>query len=79
MMSAIKNDFHQGLLDPKGMQLPAAMLCVPSKIQIRQWFEDYCSKISCLDCTIGIVGFYYTMNFARCLSYIPLGVYKPLS
>ena len=48
MMSAIKNNFYQGLLDPKeGIQLPAAMLCVPSKIQIRQWFEDYYSKISC--------------------------------
>ena len=33
----------------------AIVLCVPSKIQVRQWFVTNYSNISCLDCTMHIV------------------------
>ena len=61
----------------------ALVLCVPSKIQIRQWFVTNCSNSWCLDCTMHTM--YFTifsldLNFARCLVTcpLPLWVYKPL-
>ena len=60
------------------------MLCVLSKIQVRQWFVTNYSNISCLDCTRHIEEFYYfqlEFDFYQVTSYMPsspLGVYKPL-
>ena len=48
----------------------AIVLCVPSKIQIRQWFVTNYSNSCCLDCTMHTVDFTIfslDLNFARCL------------
>ena len=51
------------------------VLCVPSKIQIRQWFVTNYSNSCCLDCTMHTVDFTIfslDLNFARCLVTCPL-------
>ena len=37
----------------------AIVLCVPSKIQVRQWFVTNYSNNGCLDCTMHIEELYY--------------------
>ena len=45
-------------------------MCIPSKIQTRQWFVTNYSNNYCLDCTMyteDFTIFSLDMNFARCL------------
>ena len=62
----------------------AIVFCIPSKIQIRQWFVTNYSNSCCLDCTVHTDSEVFTifrLKFCHMTSYMPsspLGVYKPL-
>ena len=62
----------------------AILFCIPSKIQIRQWFvTNYNCCLECTTHTEDFTIFSLDMNFARylvtCPLQPPLGVYTPLA
>ena len=55
---------YQGLIEKRA----CILICIPSKIQTRQWFVTNYSNNCCLDCTMhteDFIIFSLDMNFAR--------------